>query len=71
MQRYTTQQVIKFDGSRAAVNILRSGSLLVEQWDGVNWIEVETLSKGADMYSTGSNSFRFTPSAGVTYTISK
>lgn len=69
MARYTTTQVIHFTNNVPSRNILRSGEVLVEQWDGVEWITVETLSTGSDMYKTGDLSLRFTPSDNVAYTI--
>tara|TARA_R110000850_G_scaffold11976_1_gene40693 strand:- start:706 stop:948 length:243 start_codon:yes stop_codon:yes gene_type:complete len=73
MSRYTDQQVLAF-GSTPQARVLsvkvNGGSLLVERYDGVDWVEADSITADkVSPYFTQNSRLRFTPAGGAVFDI--
>lgn len=73
MSRYTVQKEIAF-GPLPSTRVLsvevNGGSLAVERWDGVSWIQADSIaSDKVAPYFTQNSLLRFTPSGGAVFDI--
>lgn len=73
MARFTTQQSFTYletTKTHALLVQTNGGSLLVEAYDGVSYIQTDTVTAdGANEIFISGQSMRFTPSGGCIYTI--
>jgi hypothetical protein len=68
MERYTDTQEIAFNNLRDSRAIIVDGSVVVAAWDGVAWVDTDTLSTGSYEYFTKGLRLRFTLT-GTSYSI--
>ena len=73
MARYTDQQEIAF-GPIPQTRVLsvktNGGSLVVERWDGVDWVQADNVTTDkVSPYFTQNSRLRFTPAGGAVFDI--
>lgn len=73
MARYTVQTILAFGPipqTRALSIEANGGSLLIERWDGVSWVQADNVtSDKVSPYFTQNSRLRFTPSGGAIFDI--
>ena len=69
MARYTTTESITFGTNRDSRAIIVAGTLTVEAFDGVAYVDTDVLTTGSYEYFTKGLRLRFTPGAGDNYSI--
>ena len=63
MARYTDEQIFTFGTIRDSRAIVVTGSVVVAAWDGVAFVDTDTLVTGSYELFTKSLRLRFTPTA--------
>lgn len=73
MARYTAQIILAFGPvpqSRVLSVESNGGTLVIERWDGVSWIQADSVSSDkVSPYFTQNSRLRFTPSGGAVFDI--